>query len=368
MRNRSTSSSVMSSSRAGRPRRATRSPRSSGRICSARGHQHRALDGVLELADIARPGVVEQRLQRRRVEAGDRLAVALRRAGAGSARPAAGCPRGGRAAAAAGSRSCSAGRADPARKRPAATRRARSALVAERTRTSARAGPRRPDALELAGLEHPQQLRLQAERACWRSRRGTACRRRPARSGRRGRSCASVKAPFTWPNSSLSNTPSDRPPALTVTSGLPARARTPRAAPARPCSLPVPFSPVISTLASDGPTRSISSSTGRIAARLGDQRRPARPRLRSASVLRLEPPARGAARGPARPGCGGSAAAARCPTASATKSRAPRRIASTATSTLPQAVITTTGSVGSSGVQLRAGRGLRGPRWCRARS
>src|SRR5438093_1570739 len=41
-------------------------------------HQHAALDRVIELADVARPRMVEQRLQRRRLEAGDRLPVPLR--------------------------------------------------------------------------------------------------------------------------------------------------------------------------------------------------------------------------------------------------------------------------------------------------
>ena len=48
----------------------------------------------------------------------------------------------------------------------------------------------------------------------------SASSKRPTRSV-----FASVNAPFTWPNSSLSNTPSDRPPALTVTSALAGAAR-----------------------------------------------------------------------------------------------------------------------------------------------
>ncbi len=76
---------------------------------------------------------------------------------------------------------------------------------------------------------------------------------------------ASVKAPFTWPNSSLSNTPSLNPPALTATSGFVARWDTAWSQRAT-TSLPVPCSPVISTLASEGPTRSMSSSTGCMAA------------------------------------------------------------------------------------------------------
>jgi hypothetical protein len=67
-----------------------------------------------------------------------------------------------------------------------------------------------------------------------------------------------------WPNSSDSNTPSAMPPAFTVTIGRLARGDTACSACATRL-LPVPFSPVMSTLASDGPTRAIISSTGRIA-------------------------------------------------------------------------------------------------------
>src|SRR2546423_15075768 len=41
-------------------------------------HQHAALDGVVELADVAGPWMIEQRLQRSRLEACDVLAIALR--------------------------------------------------------------------------------------------------------------------------------------------------------------------------------------------------------------------------------------------------------------------------------------------------
>ena len=87
----------------------------------------------------------------------------------------------------------------------------------------------------------------------------SASSKRPTRSA-----LASVKAPLTWPKSSLSKTPSDRPPTLTVTIGRVARGDTACSACATRL-LPVPFSPVMSTLASDGPTRAITSSTGRMA-------------------------------------------------------------------------------------------------------
>ena len=87
----------------------------------------------------------------------------------------------------------------------------------------------------------------------------SAISKRPTRSA-----LASVKAPRTWPKSSLSKTPSETPPALTVTSGRAARGDTAWSACAT-SPLPVPFSPVIRMLASDGPTRAIICSTGCIA-------------------------------------------------------------------------------------------------------
>ena len=104
-----------------------------------------------------------------------------------------------------------------------------------------------------------------------RTRRSTACCRygtsasskHPARSFR-----ASVKAPLTWPRTSLSNTPSPKPPAFTATNDSPDRSDTlcnHRAA----TSLPVPCSPQMSTLASEGPTLAISSSTGFISVPFG---------------------------------------------------------------------------------------------------
>ena len=41
-------------------------------------HQHRALDGVIQLAHVARPAMVDQDLHRRGIEPGERLAIALR--------------------------------------------------------------------------------------------------------------------------------------------------------------------------------------------------------------------------------------------------------------------------------------------------
>ena len=298
-------------------------------------------------------------LQRGRIEAGERLAIALRVRRRGSASASGGMSSrrsrsGGRwisTVFSRKSRSC--------RKRPAATsalqvgvgRREQPHVDLRASATSRPARTRRSRARAAASAA--------GRAARWRSRRGTACRRRPARSGRRDRACASVKAPFTWPNSSLSNTPSETPPALTVTSGRAARGETACSACAT-SSLPVPFSPVISTLASDGPTRSISSQHRPHRRRLGDERGAA-----VAVAARGSPPRAARPRRRRAPSstCVRTIASSRSLSHGFwTKSRAPRRIASTARSTLPQAVITTTGSVG---VELpesaRAGPALPAP-------
>ena len=171
-----------------------------------------------------------------------------------------------------------------------------------------------------------------------------ASSKRPTRS-----SLASVKAPRTWPNSSLSKTVSDRAPVLTVTSASPTRGESSwRTWAIR--LLPVPCSPVISTLASDGAIRSTSSITGRMAADSAI--------IRSERSGRSDPDPRrirfsASRRWPRRSARESSTWVARIEISRAlshgfsTKSRAPRRIDSTATSTLAQAVITTTGRVGS---------------------
>ena len=73
---------------------------------------------------------------------------------------------------------------------------------------------------------------------------------------------APVKAPFSWPNSSLSTRLSAKAPQLTATNGpplRPLRAWIWRAT----SSLPVPVSPMTSALASLGARRSMRSSSSR---------------------------------------------------------------------------------------------------------
>ena len=108
--------------------------------------------------------------------------------------------------------------------------------------------------------------------------------------------------------------------------------------------LPVPFSPRMSTLASDGPTLAITCSTFCMAD--DSATRFGMPSLRSSEFS-------ASSRWPLRSAWLSSICVRMIDSSRALsqgfwmKSRAPRRIASTATSTLPHAVITTTGSVGS---------------------
>ena len=76
-----------------------------------------------------------------------------------------------------------------------------------------------------------------------------ASSKRPARSV-----CASVNAPFLWPNISLSNSEEEMPPRFTLTNGPPARLLCLWMASAT-SSLPVPLSPVMRTGAFVGAMR-----------------------------------------------------------------------------------------------------------------
>ena len=236
---------------------------------------------------------------------------------------------------------------------------ARSAFVAESTRTFdasratiRRAGTRRSAARAGASACCASGMLAISSRN---SVPPSASSKQPMRSVR-----ASVNAPLTWPKSSLSSTPSDSPPALTATNGLRRRASTAACSRLATTSLPVPCSPVMSTFASDGATRSIelaapASSPATSAMNVGSSRA-LQPRvlvLAAAGCARSARAQLELRRAASRP-------AARCPTASGC-SRA-RRAASPRPrrSTLPHAVITTTGSVGSSS-RIRASRSK--PSW-----
>ena len=126
-------------------------------------HQHGALDGVVELADVAGPGVVEQQLHGRVVEAVEALAVALRvlrQEVTGQQRDV--------LAALAQRRHRDLDRVQPEEEvLPEAARRDLRVEVGVGGRDDAHVGApraRAADALELAGLEHAQQLGLQVQR------------------------------------------------------------------------------------------------------------------------------------------------------------------------------------------------------------
>src|SRR6185503_19338169 len=100
-------------------------------------------------------------------------------------------------------------------------------------------------AFVLAGLERAEQARLLR----WRNVADLVHEQR-----------ASVNAPFTWPNISVSNTVSGRPPAFTEMNDFSARSDQSCMSLASRL-LPVPGSPVISTLASERATWRASRTT-----------------------------------------------------------------------------------------------------------
>ena len=155
---------------------------------------------------------------------------------------------------------------------------------------------------------------------------------------------ASVKAPFTWPNISLSNTDSGRPPAFTAMKDFSARPDQSWISFASRL-LPVPGSPVMSTLASERATCRASRTTSCIGRELAMRSVPSAPRRIAFSSASRRPCRRASA----------SCTWLRSTVSSrwlfqgfSRKSLAPLRIALTATSTVAQAVITMTGRSGCS--------------------
>ncbi len=168
----------------------------------------------------------------------------------------------------------------------------------------------------------------------------SAISKRPLRSAR-----ASVKAPRTWPNISLSNRVEEMPPRLTLTNG-PSWRRLLRWIASATSSLPVPLSPVISTEASVGATRPISS---RILRNRGSAPIRARKSQRRSSSSRLA----GAPLPSAAAAASDRAVSTACSSWAfvhglVTKSAAPAFIPSTASPIDPQAVIRMTGIRGRS--------------------
>ena len=197
------------------------------------------------------------------------------------------------------------------RNRPAAHSARRSALVAEIIRTLTRCVFDEPT----RSISPVSSTR--SSLACWRtgilaisSRNSVpplASSKRPMRSAR-----ASVKAPFTWPKSSLSNVPSGRAPVFTATSVRSARDES-RCSVCATTSLPLPCSPVIRTFASEGPIARHRFDHGSHRRSRRDEIR--RSRSAQNAVLRLKPLRPPLACDAAPSACAVRSAAGRSPTA-----------------------------------------------------
>ena len=125
--------------------------------------QHdRALDDVLKLAHISRPGVALQDANRLGLDVPERVLVALGDLVQEMPRTARGCPRCDAAAAAVRSARRSAGRYRSCRNFPAATSSSRLRLVVAMTRTSTCCVSELPTRSNCTFLQHAQQLGLQA--------------------------------------------------------------------------------------------------------------------------------------------------------------------------------------------------------------
>ena len=96
-------------------------------------------------------------------------------------------------------------------------RRLESRCVAETRRTSTMRDCGRAERAHLARSRSRAAASPGGRRWCRRSRRGRACRRRPPRRARAWRGRRPVKAPRSWPKSSLSSSVSGSAPQLTAT-------------------------------------------------------------------------------------------------------------------------------------------------------
>ena len=185
----------------------------------ALGHGHRPLDRVLQLAHVARPVVPPQHLQRLARHAGRRATLA-----AGDLGQEVRDQDGDVVGAVAQRRQLHGDHVDPEievfaeaaglhlRLQIAVGGAHQPHVHLRPPRSRPPAAPRRPARCAAAGPA--------SSAPCPRSRRGTACRRRPARTGRASRATAPVNAPRTCPNSSDSSSDSDSAVQLTGTNGL----------------------------------------------------------------------------------------------------------------------------------------------------
>ena len=114
-------------------------------------------------------------------------------------------------------------------------------------RSSTRRSCTEPRRRKRVRLEDLQQLALHGRMRCRRSRRGTACRGRPSRSGPGRRCLAPVKAPRSWPNSSLSTKSRRQRRAVEVDERAAPRASLWTCSERASTPLPVPVSPWMRT-------------------------------------------------------------------------------------------------------------------------
>ena len=246
---------------------------------------HRALDDVLQLAHVARPRVARRARPAPRARARDAPAASCSRSARGEVlgqqRMSSRRSRSGGTAI---GDARSAGSRGPRGSAPAHAPRAQVAVGGgDDAHVDRRAAARRPTRSNSPLLQHAQQLAPAASSAQLADLvEEDACRRRPARSGPSRRSTAPVKAPRSWPKSSLSSRLAGSARAVDRDE-RPRRARGCVRGCARAISsLPVPVSPVISTVAVVGATRATRSITPRRAAEL--------PRMKTFLVAAAAPP------------------------------------------------------------------------------
>ena len=210
------------------------------------GQQHRALDRVLQLADVARPVVAHQELQRVGRRARRAASSARRRSGAGRSWRAPGCRPCARAAAACRSTRRSAGSTGPrgtARSPPSPAGRGWWRRSRGRRRGCVRVPPSRSNSCSCRTRRiFACVFALMSPTSSRKSVPPSACSKRPTRC-----LSAPVNAPFSWPKSSDSRRFSWSAAQFTFTKFRAARSELWWMAPAM-SSLPVPVSPRMRTV------------------------------------------------------------------------------------------------------------------------
>ena len=252
-------------------------------------------------------GYALQQLERVRRDARDLLPDLRRRAHREAIARAAGCPPAARAAAGSRSGSRSVDSRGPAGTCPAAASAARSRLVVAMMRTSTRIGDVPPTRSNSCSCSTRSSLACRSSRISEISSSSSVppCARSNAPSTRL---IAPVNAPFSWPNSALSISPSGSAAQFSLMNGLSRRSLWSWIARAN-SSLPVPLSPCSSTVARVGAAIATVCRMRRIAGAVADDL-PLVPELHH--LARAASRSRGAAartRAPARPPAPAAAAA-----------------------------------------------------------